>query len=170
MTATRNLILAALVAVALVLQVSVFSHLAWEGVVPNLALLVVVAGGLVHGAQFGAVLGFAAGLLADLAPPADHVAGRWALALLVAGYVAGRARQDVRPTWGSVMLTVLACSFVGSSVFALSGLVLRDAAVPVLEMLQVIGVGMAWDVLVASIAVPALVVLLHRLSPARAAW
>ncbi len=36
----------------------------------------------------------APGLLLDLAPPADHVAGRWALALLLAGYVAGRVRQD----------------------------------------------------------------------------
>ena len=42
------------------------------------------------------MLGFAAGLLLDLAPPADHVAGRWALALVLVGYLAGRVRQDVR--------------------------------------------------------------------------
>ena len=36
------------------------------------------------------VLGFGGGLLLDLVPPADHVAGRWALALLVAGYLSGR--------------------------------------------------------------------------------
>ena len=51
---------------------------------------------LVRGPQFAAVLGFFAGLLLDLAPPADHVAGRWALALVVVGYVAGRMRQDAR--------------------------------------------------------------------------
>jgi hypothetical protein len=32
-----------------------------------------------------AVLGFVAGLLLDLVPPADHEAGRWALALVVVG-------------------------------------------------------------------------------------
>ena len=43
------------------------------------------------------LVGFAAGLALDLAPPADHLAGRWALALVVVGYVAGRARRDGRP-------------------------------------------------------------------------
>ena len=81
----------------LVLQVAVFPHLAWEGIVPNLCLLVVVAAALVRGPAFAATLGFFAGLLLDLAPPADHVAGRWALALVVVGYLAGRMRQDARP-------------------------------------------------------------------------
>ena len=63
---------------------------------PNLVLLVVVAAALTRGPQFAAVLGFVAGVLLDLAPPADHIAGRWALALVVVGYVAGRVRQDVR--------------------------------------------------------------------------
>ena len=57
---------------------------------PNLCLLVVVAAALTRGPQFAAVLGFGAGLALDLAPPADHIAGRWALALVVVGYVAGR--------------------------------------------------------------------------------
>ncbi len=80
------------VSVALVLQASVFSHLAVQGVVPDLVLLVVVAAGLAYGSEVGLVLGFGAGLLLDLAPPADHYAGRWALALMVVGYVAGRLR------------------------------------------------------------------------------
>ena len=79
---------------AVVLQVAVFSALSFEGVVPNLALLVVVAAALVRGPEFAAVLGFLGGLAIDLAPPADHVAGRWALALVVVGYLAGRVRHD----------------------------------------------------------------------------
>ena len=45
----RTLVAAALVVVALVLQVAVFPHLAWEGIVPNFCLLVVVAAALVRG-------------------------------------------------------------------------------------------------------------------------
>ena len=112
---------------ALVLQVSFFPHLAWDGIVPNLCLLVVVGAALTRGPQFAAVLGFAAGVALDLAPPADHLAGRWALALVVVGYVAGRVRQRQpgRPR-RTVVATVAASSFVGTSVFALSGLVLGD--------------------------------------------
>ena len=47
--------------VALVLQVALFPHLAWEGIVPNFCLLVVVAAALVRGPAFAATLGFFAG-------------------------------------------------------------------------------------------------------------
>ena len=94
MTLVRAGILAVLVTVAVVLQVAAFSYLSYDGVVPNLALLVVVAAALVRGPDFAATLGFFAGLAIDLAPPADHVAGRWALALVVVGYLAGRVRHD----------------------------------------------------------------------------
>lgn len=158
------------VALALVLQVTVFSHVAWEGVVPNLVLLVVVATGLVRGAQPAMVLGFVAGVLLDLAPPADHVAGRWALALVVVGYVAGRVRQDVRPTVGSVVATVAASSFVGTSVFALTGIVLQDPALGVGDLLQVIAIGVVWDVLLTPFVLPPLMTLFRRIEPARVAW
>src|ERR1044071_4222584 len=98
MSAVRMLVAMFAVTVALALQVSLFPHVAWNGVVPNLCLLVVVGAALTRGAQFAAVLGFLTGVALDLAPPADHVAGRWALALVIVGYVAGRVRQDVRPT------------------------------------------------------------------------
>ena len=116
MNPVRWTVSVALVVLALVLQVSLFPHLAqgWmgHGVVPNLCLLVVVAAALVRGPEQAAVLGFVAGVLLDLAPPADHVAGRWALALVLVGYVAGRMRPEpgsgdgskpsfgrVRPRW-----------------------------------------------------------------------
>jgi len=156
------------VVVALVLQVTVFAHVSWHGVVPNLVLLVVVATGLVRGAQPAMVLGFVAGVLLDLAPPADHVAGRWALALVVVGYVAGRVRQDVRPTAGSVVATVAASSFVGTSVFALSGIVLQDPALAVGDVLQVVAVGVFWDVLLTPFVLPLVMGAFRRLEPARA--
>src|SRR5687768_15636256 len=123
---------------ALVLQVSVLPHLAFRGVVADVVLLVVVAVGLRHGSEAAMVLGFSGGLLLDLVPPADHVAGRWALALLLVGYVAGRVGQDTRldarPTALVVVATVGASSFLGTSIFALSGVLLRDPALAVPDL------------------------------------
>ena len=158
---------------ALVLQTALFPHLAWHGVVPNLILLVVVAGGLARGAHFGMVLGFGAGVLLDLAPPSDHVAGRWALALLVVGYVAGRVRQDARLTpgltsgagVGGALATVAACSFLGSSTFALTGLVLQDPPATVPDLLQVVLAGVVWDVVLAPFVLPLVLRVLTRLEP-----
>jgi rod shape-determining protein MreD len=167
MNALRALVALVAVAVALVLQVSVFPHLAWDGIVPNLCLLVVVAAALTRGAQFAAVLGFVAGVALDLAPPADHVAGRWALALVVVGYVAGRVRQDVRPTATAVVATVAASSFVGTSVFAISGLVLRDPSLGVGDLLEVIAVALLWDILLTPFVLPPVMAMFRRLQPDR---
>ena len=163
-------ILAAVVAVsvALVLQVSLFPHLAWQGIVPNLCLLVVVGAALTRGAQFAAVLGFLAGVALDLAPPADHVAGRWALALVIVGYVAGRVRQDVKPTATAVVVTVAASSFVGTSVFVISGLLFGDPVTDTVELLQVILVAVLWDVLLTPFVLPLVMKMFQRLEPGRA--
>jgi rod shape-determining protein MreD len=167
--AWRVVLAGGLISLAVVLQTSLFDEFAWHGIVPDLALLVVVGAALVRGAEFGMVAGFAAGVVLDLAPPADHLAGRWALALLVVGYVAGRVRQDARPgsapSAGTVMATVAACSFVGSSVFALSGVVLRDPAVGVGELLQVIAASLVWDVLLAPLVLPGVMAAFRRLEP-----
>lgn len=171
MSLLRGATAALAVAVAVVLQVTVFSHLAWDGVVPNLALLVVVAAALVRGPQFGAVIGFAAGVLIDLAPPADHLAGRWALALVVVGFLAGLVRQDSRITMPLALGTVAAASFVGTSLFAISGLILNDGTTGVVEMLQVIGIAMVWDLALTPLVLPATMALFRRIEPARAvAW
>jgi len=164
----RVLVAGGLVVAALVLQVAVFPHLAWEGIVPNVCLLVVVAAALVRGPAFAATLGFVAGLMLDLAPPADHVAGRWALALVVVGYVAGLMRQDTRPTMATIVATVAASSFVGTSVYVLTGLVLGEAVAGAGELAQVILVALLWDVLLTPFVIPGVMRLLTRVEPAGA--
>jgi rod shape-determining protein MreD len=167
MNALRALVAAAAVALALVVQVSVFPHLAWDGVVPNLCLLVVVGAALTRGPQFAAVLGFVAGLGLDLAPPADHVAGRWALALVLVGWVAGRVRQDARPSASAVVVTVAAASFIGTSVFALSGMLLDDPSLSVPDLLRVILVALLWDLLLTPFVLPPVMSAFRRLQPDR---
>jgi rod shape-determining protein MreD len=163
--AARGALVALAVVVALVLQTTLFPHLAWRGVVPDLVLLVVVATALVRGSQHAMVLGFFAGLLLDLAPPADHVAGRWALALMLVGYVAGRVRRDALPSVGTCLVTVGACAFLGSSVFALSGLLLSDTTATVPELLGVVLAAVVWDVCLAAFVLPPVTRALDRLEP-----
>jgi rod shape-determining protein MreD len=166
----RALVLTALVTAAVVLQVAAFSYLSYDGVVPNLALLLVVAAALVRGPDFAMVLGFFGGLAIDLAPPADHVAGRWALALVVVGFLAGRVRHDAGSSAVAAVVTVAASSFVGTSVFALSGMVLHDPAVPVGEALQVIPVSVGYDVLLTPFVLPLATRLFRSLRPHRVAY
>ena len=170
MSVVRALVLTGVIALAVVLQVAVFSVISVDGVVPNLALLVVVAAALVRGPEFAAILGFLAGLVIDLAPPSDHVAGRWALALVVVGYLAGRVRHDAGSSAMAALITVAACSFVGTSIFALSGMLLQDPAVPVGEALRVIPVAVLYDVLLTPFVLPVLMRLFRRMQPPQVAY
>ena len=170
MTLVRAGILATLLTAAVCLQVAAFPHVSFDGVVPNLALLVVVAAALVRGPDFAATLGFFAGLAVDLAPPADHVAGRWALALVVVGYVAGRVRQDAGTSAVAAVITVAASSFIGTSLFALSGMLLRDPAVAATDALAVIPVAVVYDVLLTPFVLPLAMRLFRRIEPHRVAY
>jgi rod shape-determining protein MreD len=170
MSAIRVLVTTGLLVVAVVLQVAVFSLVSLDGVVPNLALLVVVAAALVRGPELAALVGFAGGLAIDLAPPADQVAGRWALALVVVGYIAGRMRQDAGTSAVAALLTVGACSFVGTSVFAFSGMLLHDPSIPVGEALRVIPIAVLYDVLLAPFVLPLLMRVFRRMQPHQVAY
>ena len=161
---------------AVVLQVSFFGFFAYEGVVPNLVLLVVVGAALARGPELAVVLGFVGGLLVDLAPPADHLAGRWALALVVAGYLAGRVRTDAGRSPVVALVTVAATSFVATSVFALSGLLLGEpalgagAAVDLARIGRVILVAVLYDLLLAPFVLPPTIALSERLRPHQVAF
>lgn len=165
MTVVRGLVFTAVLTAVLVLQVSFFSFFDYQGVVPNLVLLVVVAAALVRGPEVAALLGFAGGLALDLVPPADHVAGRWVLALVLVAYLAGRVRQDASRSALGAWATAVACSFVGTSVFALSGIFLQNPGVPVVEALSVIPAAVAYDLLLAPFVLPWAMRLFRRFRP-----
>jgi len=174
MRGTQRLVAALLTVVAaLLLQVTVFPHFAWHGVVPDLVLLAVVGVALVTDPRFATMLGFGAGLLLDLAPPADHAAGRWALALLAVGYVVGRLAHDQqsgqsgqpgsrRPSYLLMLAAAAGGAFIGTSVFALSGLLLQEPAAGVGELLEVVLAAVVYDVLVALVVLPITVWVLTR--------
>ncbi|WP_328531878.1 rod shape-determining protein MreD [Nocardioides sp. NBC_00368] len=161
----RNVLVGLLIIIAIVLQLSVAPAFAIRGITPDLALLVVLAVALTRGGQAALVTGFAAGVLLDLAPPADHTAGRWALALLIVGYVAGRVRESSiengqgRPNVLTVMATVATCAFIGVSIFAVSGLILGEAP---LTLLPTVAISVAYDLLLAPLVIPAMLWLLGK--------
>jgi rod shape-determining protein MreD len=170
MNISRTGIVGVVILAAVILQVAVFSLFSVNGVVPNLALIVVVAASIARGPQFGAGVGFVAGLLLDFAPPADNVAGRWALAFVLVAILAGRVRADARRSPIAGLATVAVCSFIATSVFALSGVVLGDHAVPAGEMMQVIGIALLWDIAVAPLLLPGLMALFERTRSAELAY
>lgn len=159
-------VVALLVAVTVTLQVSIFSHFSISGVVPDLVLLVVIAAALVRGSEYAAIVGFAAGLVLDLAPPADHTAGRWALAFVLVGYLTGLARPEGGSSLVAKVVMVAAGAFIATSIFALSGLVLGDPGVSVQEAFEVVPRAVLYDVLVTPLLVPLIVVVFGRLEPA----
>jgi rod shape-determining protein MreD len=169
MSALRLLVVTALVMIGITVQVGLFSSLSLDGVVPDVALLVVLGAALVRGPEYAALLGFAAGLMLDLAPPADHTAGRSALAFVVVGYLVGLVRQDARSSAVLAVVAVAAGAFVATSLFALSGLVLGDPGVTVEGVVRVIPLAVIYDILLTPLVIPLVVGILNRLEPS-VAW
>ncbi|WP_141012757.1 rod shape-determining protein MreD [Nocardioides sambongensis] len=167
MKGTRRLVVTSVaVLLALLLQTTVLPRLGWPdaglGLVPDLLLLVVVATALTTDPRFATLTGLSAGLLLDLAPPADHLAGRWALAFAVVGYVVGRLSHDheggeeTRPNWWVALVAVIGGSFLGTSIYALSGVLLRDPSMPFSDLLPVVLMSIALDLVAALVVVPLL--------------
>ena len=78
-------------------------------------------------------------------------------------------RQDQKPTALAVVGTVAAASFVATSLFALTGVLLQDPDMSVAGLLEVVLVAVVWDVLLTPFVLPPLMKLFARFSPQWAA-
>ncbi|MFD5817920.1 rod shape-determining protein MreD [Streptomyces sp. NPDC127038] len=160
----RMLLSVTLVVVALVIQVSVLARLHLPGAVPDLVLLTVLALALVYGHVGGALIGFGAGLLSDLAPPADHAAGRYALVLCVVGYLAGLAKPEngrLKSATGPMVVVVAAA--IGSTVlYAGVGALVGDTAARHVGLSNLLITATLYDLLLAPFVVPVLMALARR--------
>ncbi|MGA4848840.1 rod shape-determining protein MreD [Streptomyces sp. G5(2025)] len=160
----RILLSTTLVVVALVIQVSVLARLQLPGAVPDLVLLTVLGLALVYGHVGGALIGFGAGLLSDLAPPADHAAGRYALVLCVVGYLAGLAKPEsgrLRSATGPLFVVVGAA--VGSTLlYAGVGALVGDTAARHVGLVGLLFTAVLYDLLLAPFTVPLIIALARR--------
>lgn len=145
---------AVMVVVTVVLQVSVFDAFAIQGVAPDFALLLVVGAALVRGPAYGAGVGFVAGLVLDLAPPADHTAGRWALAFVIVGALVGTVRPQGRLGIVHTLVAVACAAFIATSVFAITGLVIGGQSVTLAAATHVVPIAVLYDLLLAPLVMP----------------
>ncbi|MFF0345987.1 rod shape-determining protein MreD [Kribbella sp. NPDC004875] len=156
--------------VAVTVQTSVLSNIAVAGVTCDLTLIVVIALALSRGPEWGAIAGFAGGLLLDVVPPADHTAGRWALSLAVAGYVAGLIRREtssgpVGPL--GVALTVVLGTAISFFLYSATGSLLHDPSVDWGEFGVRLGIAAGYDVVGAIVVIPLVMWIMGRVQPAR---
>ena len=108
--------LVALVLVAFVVQATVVDNLRIDHVAPDLLLVTAICAGLTGGARQGVLIGFAAGLLADLYLTGTPV-GLSALVFCLVGYGVGSIRENVLPE-GWLLVPVLALLASGAGVVA----------------------------------------------------
>lgn len=148
--ALRTAVAFALSVVAAIVVVTLRAR-GWA-VVPDLALLPVLAFALSRGATAGALLGLAAGWVVDLVPPGGQPLGATALLYAVAGAVAGRGvRLGPLPTrW-------IALVSLGAALIPAAGRILQGLWLGHQVDLTGAGLEVAATLLVAAIVVPPLV-------------
>jgi len=160
----RIVLSAVAVVIALVVQVSVLARLHLPGAVPDLVLLTVLGLALSYGHVGGCLVGFFAGLLSDLAPPADHAVGRYALVLCLVGYAAGLARPDngqLRTAAGP-MLVVIGGAIATTLLYAGVGALVGDTAGAHVGLAKLVFTATLYDLLLAPFVVPLVMALARR--------
>lgn len=106
--------------VALTLHQSLFATMRVGDAHPQVMLLVAVAGGLLAGPERGVLVGFAAGLLADLF--VQTPLGLSALAYALVGFSVGGIQSGIiRSAWWIGPVTSLVASFAGIMLYGLLG-------------------------------------------------
>ena len=91
----RKIFVAAFIAICFILQCSVFSSLAFAGIVPNLLIIVTSAFGFMRGEKEGLVIGFFCGLLNDIF--FGEFLGFYALLMMYIGFVNGKFSKIFYP-------------------------------------------------------------------------
>ncbi len=162
--ALRLLLIALLVTTAAVVEVTMLSRVAFPGATPGLVAAVVIAVAFSQGPVTGAAVGFGAGLLVDLTPPAVGLVGVGALVMCVVGYAAGLAgrneNRSVVARIGQAAALSGAVVLGQSTVASLAG----DSRVRWEEVPVLVLTAAAYGAILAAVAIPVIGWMLERLS------
>jgi rod shape-determining protein MreD len=119
--------LTALLLLCILLQTTLVPDIRVRRVCPDLMLLVAIGAGLVAGPEYGAIVGFAAGLLTDLFLPTTPL-GLSALAYCVTGFAVGALRGSMlREGWLMAPLVTFAGSAAGVVLFVVTGVMVGQS-------------------------------------------
>ncbi len=155
MSPRRCIGLGALVVLAVLLQVTTVARLPWLGTGgPDVVLLLVAAAALAGGPRIGAVCGFGAGLVLDLAPPADHAVGQWAFVGCVLGYLAGLAAREARGSFVVPIGVAALTAAAGPPAFTLLGNLVGDPRAALGASVAQVPGTLLWSLLLAPLMVP----------------
>ncbi|MHB1924025.1 MAG: rod shape-determining protein MreD [Acidimicrobiales bacterium] len=139
--------------IAVVLQLSLGAGVRIFGVHPDLLLLVAVAGGLVGGDERGAMVGFVAGLMADLFLQAPF--GLSAMSFTIIGFAAGIFSGTIlRASWPLVMAGAAVASAAGEILYALLGAGLGQSQMLSDHLGPIVGVVAVLNGILALLVVP----------------
>jgi len=161
-------------AAAVIAQLAVVNRLPLPGGTgPDLVLLVVVAVAVSTGPTTGMLAGFAGGLALDVAPPASHLAGEYALVFCLVGYACGRARRAILHSAGELtMWAALVLMAVGTAVGEAGkvalGLLFSDPNVTGPAVKHMLPVAIVYDLLLCPFVLWLVSVALRRPAPAGA--
>ena len=123
---SSRLRLSVVLLVALTLHQSLFVTLRVYDAHPQVMLLVAVVGGLLAGAERGALIGFAAGLLADLF--VQTPLGLSALTFALVAFVVGSLQAGIVHTaWWIGPVTAFGASFAGMVLYGVLGAIIGQA-------------------------------------------
>ncbi|MDQ1357478.1 MAG: rod shape-determining protein MreD [Acidimicrobiaceae bacterium] len=146
--------LGGLLVLALVLQTTVVPDLRILGVCADLLLLCTVCAALVGGPELGGLVGFAAGLLADLFLTTTPL-GLSALAFSVVGYAVGSVRRTVlQEGWLLAPATALVASTAGVIIFVLAGAMIGQSQLTRVGPVDIVKTALLVGVMNAVIAAP----------------
>ena len=150
-----TLVLAVALFAAVVVQLTVLNRLPWPGAAaPDLVLVLVAAIAVSTGPAAGAVSGFCGGLALDIAPPAAHYAGEYALVFCLVGYGAAKVVRLLWDTTGErdplTCFTVMAvAAAAGEAGKAALGLLLSEPDVTAAAVARVLPAAILYDLLLA---------------------
>lgn len=91
----RKFVVTLFVLVSFILQCSVFSHIAFAGIIPNMMIVLTASFGFMRGEKEGLVIGFFCGLLSDVF--FGSFLGFYALVLMYIGYLNGKFSRIFYP-------------------------------------------------------------------------